>query len=136
MEICYIFRVLKGTWGISISFKAEFVSFNPTYMETTLASNKIQIIFNQKVKLSQEEKNLIIKGIQEYETLIVERSKSDKITGIQINEITFNETDFQKESLYFTSIGWVCKALNLKEPEFSVFFDNQKNKYIIEKVEK
>ncbi|WP_020526616.1 hypothetical protein [Flexithrix dorotheae] len=135
METCYHFSVLKGSWGISISLKAEFVPFHFSKSESTFVTKNIQVIFSPEIKLLQDEIQLLVKGIKEYEKQIIENVRYKEI-GIRINEIDFAETDFQCEALYFAVIGWICKTLNLNEPEISVLFDNQKNKYLIEMVNK
>lgn len=128
----------KGaTWGIVIFIEAE-TFFNSIGNISTMNGIKInQNVFLQaeKVGLIDDEIDYLILGIIKVYPKFSHFIETDKILIIKINNITFAETDYQKEGLFCAIIGWLAQRFDFEQPSIPTQYIKSENKYLIGFVE-
>jgi hypothetical protein len=109
------YRVLKSSWGIVIDIKGNIEEINSTENEFQIAEKSLTPAEKEQVKRAL-------------------KSLSDNFHGkkysICLQEITFNDCDFQIEGLYWACRDWLSKALNIKVNDPEVTYNAKARKYI------
>ena len=121
------FRVIKSSWGIFIRVTASATtSKNLEENYGDLRFNNFHIRLQSDIRLSKEEKDVFINGLKS----ALDEHYSETPTLINIEEISFIDTDFQIEGLYWAARMLIADLLNIEFQIPRVEFDRQANKYI------
>jgi hypothetical protein len=129
MSTTYVYRVLKSAWGIRVSVTASSTVKPPVQGLNSAARGGVAVNFaKMAVGLPDVLKDQVRKGLAHIASDIV-ASCDGKDLLVTVEEVDFNEADFQAEGLSVAMIRWAEQEFKLPVHEVEVSFDREKNRY-------
>ncbi|MEU8078914.1 hypothetical protein AB0B31_26175 [Catellatospora citrea] len=124
----YKYRLLRGSWGISISIDAvhEYVT-EGTVTDVRVAPRIYVRVLDQR--LTAAESQLIVQGVRDVVPEL-QRLLEPKDSVISVRSVDFALTDFQEEGLRAAMIGWTNQYFEITAPMPAVAFDSAENRYV------
>lgn len=128
MANTYIYRVIKSSWGIWIAITAR-VDSTMVVTPNMDPTDPVCVRFEGPTEsLPDELKQQIRKGLAIIEERIVDALKGAAVT-VTIEDVSYNETDFQAEGLAVAIIRWTERELELPKREIIETFSKADNRY-------
>lgn len=123
----YDYRLIKTSWGISISFLGVLYNGETVELEYETIENKIKYIVSNKI--SEKEKELLIKGLQLFYNFCLNNAPLPMEMIVYFDNITYDLSDYQDEGIIVGTIECLSYLLNLNSPMIKSYFDKARNKY-------
>jgi hypothetical protein len=126
----YIYKVLKGAWGIRILLTAEAMRADGLEHEGVPVTSKIWI--SRQVadrQLSDGEMAMLVRGLG-FLADEISQAVSQEPLMIVISDLRYLESDFQEEGLAAAIFGWAIAEFGLSPREIGVSFDRVRNRYV------
>jgi len=125
----FTYRIIKSSWGVHISLDAYWQPLSEFNDSSTKISEKL--FFAQKSKfITEEEAEFLKLGLKLVADKIDELFKNKEAIVVVVQEVLFNDCDYQQEGLACAIMGWISREFNLTEPTVDVSFDRANNQYI------
>lgn len=129
MSSTYLYRLLKSSWGIRISITASIEKLKGL-APSVGAESSIDVRFAGRAEsLPDDLKGRIRKGFSIIEDEVVEAC-GGAAALVTIEDISYNEADFQAEGLEIAAIRWAEQELGLPQREIVEVFNKEENKYL------
>ncbi len=132
MESTYSYRIIKSSWGIAIDITADVLPLVGNERAAIEVGQGLRLAVDPGLglKLSQQEHQMLAAGLRLTEEGMTEIVQRDGPFVIQIDDISFNPTDYQEEGLAYALASWVAHHFNLSLALPPVHFSKQENRYI------
>ncbi|PRY28070.1 hypothetical protein [Pseudosporangium ferrugineum] len=118
----YRYRLLLGSWGISIDFVAE----------ARPAEHGVQVTWDfDGPALDEEQMAAISAGIALRSAEIL-AATGGRPVDVVVRSVRYPETDYQVEGLTAAAAGWAVEHFCLPPGPPAVSFDRSRNRYVFE----
>jgi hypothetical protein len=125
----YVYKVLKGAWGIRISLTAEARRTERLEHDDVLVSPRIWISGQVAGRpLSNSEIDTLVRGLRFLVDEIGQAVSYEPLV-IVIRDLRYVESDFQEEGLTAAIFGWAIAEFGLNPREIDVSFNKDANRY-------
>jgi hypothetical protein len=125
----YLYKVLKGPWGIKVSLTAEAMRTEGHDPDDVLVGRRIWI--SRRVAgrpLSGSETSMLVRGLG-FLVDEISLAVSGEPHVIAVHDLRYVESDFQAEGLAAAMFGWAVAEFGLRTREIEVSFDRNANRY-------
>jgi hypothetical protein len=131
MKSTYSYRIIKSSWGIAINITADVLPLADGERTATKIRQGLWLSVDPGLglKLSQQEHQMLAAGLRLIGEGMAEIVQRDGPLVIQIDDISFNPTDYQEEGLAYALASWVAHHFNLSLALPPVHFFKQENRY-------
>lgn len=129
MSRTYVYRLLKSSWGIRVTVTASAqIGVSPSGLPGA-HSGAVSVLFSgPAAELGEEFKKEIESGLSYVEREVVEACDGRGVS-VTIEEVVFNQADFQLEGLLVAIIRWAEQEFDLPVHEIQESFDKSSNRY-------
>jgi len=125
----YLYRLLKSSWGIRISITASAERITGL-APSAGAESSVDVRFAGVTEsLPNDLKRHVRKGLSIIEDEIVEAC-GGAAALVTIEDISYNESDFQAEGLEIATIRWAEQEFGLPQREILESFNREENRYL------
>lgn len=133
MTSSYHYKVLMGSWGITVKITCKIIFLTKKNSELSKVSDLIYLDIDKQVnkrkKLNVDEISALVKGISLMKMNLLDSVGKQPII-IRVVDLIFNEIDYQYEGLTAAIIGWISQELGIEFQEPKVDFDKETHRYI------
>jgi len=123
MMTIYTYRFRKTSWGIHIKIKGHIKDINVMQDNFVISCNNLYLSYSSRL-FPNEEKYLLL-GLQ----IVANHINLKQKKLIVLDEIIFNECDYQEEGLCNAIIGFCSTLFSIEIPMVSVRYDKINNVY-------
>ncbi|MDG4765730.1 hypothetical protein O7632_16735 [Solwaraspora sp. WMMD406] len=132
MGSTYTYRVLRSSWGIFISITADaFKGEGGSDGAVPLGEGVFLADATQGAGLSRDVMDMLARGLGLLSTEIASTGSGERITVV-VQEIRYNDCDFQEEGLAAAIHGWAIAEFGLPKRDIAVTFDREANRYVFD----
>jgi hypothetical protein len=125
----YVYKILKGAWGIRISLTAEAVrSTEPNPGAIGFGSRMWLSSQIEGDSLSESDMEMLAQGLRLLVDEIGEAVSHEPLVVV-LQDLQYVESDFQPEGLAAAMFGWAIEEFELRPREIDVTFDRETNQY-------
>ena len=128
MSSTYVYRLLKSSWGIRIAItgRTEDVHSAP---EDVTQRGRVSVQFSDAAAvLADDFRAEIVAGLSMIEDEIV-GARNGADVSVTVEDVKFNDADFQIEGLRVAMLRWAEQQFNLPEHPVEASFDRSLNRY-------
>jgi hypothetical protein len=128
----YVYRVLLASWGINVAMRGTARMFNEALPDSALKLERAGLLLDSSLRFTIEETNWLRAGLKMGADRVLPHLPEYANVLVELNEVTFQVTDFQEEGLACALAGLVCTAFNVAPATVAVAFDRVKNRYVFQ----
>jgi hypothetical protein len=127
----YVYRLLKSSWGVRVAITGTSEDLPPGPDGVTSCGLVSTGFSGGAAKLADELREEIVAGLSMIRREISE-SRGGAAVSVTIQEVKFNEADFQVDGLRAAAIRWAEMYFGLPEHLIGEDFDKSSNRYIFD----
>jgi len=128
----YTYRVLKSSWGVLISITAAaLIGQKPGAGAVPLGQGVFLVDATPGEGLSESVMEMLAMGLRPLSPEIASKV-SERPAIVSVQEIRYNDCDFQLEGLAVAISAWAVAEFGLPEREIGVTFDREENRYVFD----
>lgn len=128
MSSTYVYRLLKSSWGIRIKVTGRSEDVRPAPKDVTRRGRVSVRFTDAAASLADELRAEIVTGLSMIEDEIV-GARNGADVSVAVEEVKFNDADFQIEGLRVAMIRWAEQHFDLAEHPIEASFDRSLNRY-------
>lgn len=128
----YTYKVLKSSWGILISITAEVLTDGADGAHVIPVTDDVVLVdATADRSLSSGALAMLARGLMPLANEIMS-CVSRRPVMIAVQDIRYNDCDFQEEGLAATMFGWAIAEFDLESRDIPVAFNKEANKYVFQ----
>ena len=127
----YRYRLLKGaTWGMAIDLRAESAPLpdGPLPPAAVKVAEGLWLQMDVGRPSTEEELAFLGLGLRLVAADVAERRSGPIL--VRVEDLEYNPCDYQPEGLALAVAEWAAREFGFPEPETSVAFDRDQNRYV------
>lgn len=127
----YLYRVLKTSWGVHITLRAEVRGGAPQRDAKKVVDGLFVLDATKLFELSPEQMSMLGKGLELVAPEVIAAVPEPPVT-VEVQAVEHNFIDYQDEGLAAAVLGWAIGEFGLPPREIPVSYDRSVRRYVFD----